>query len=111
MHYSKYHARKTSVDGICFDSRKEADYYCELKILKQAGVVASFELQVPFELIPKYKYKGKTVRAMKYIADFVVKYVDGHTEVVDVKGMRTDVYKIKKKMLLYAYPNIDFKEV
>lgn len=108
---SKYHARKTAIDGITFDSKKEADYYCELKMLKLAGVVASFERQVAFELQPKYKKDGKTVRAIRYLADFVVTYDDGHTEVVDVKGLRTDVYKLKRKILEYKYPDIRITEV
>lgn len=107
----KYHNKKVIIDGIAFDSKKEANYYCELKILKMAGKVKDFELQVPFELQPKFKYDGKTTRAIKYIADFVVKYADGHVEVVDVKGMRLDVYKLKRKLLLYKYPEIIFKEV
>ncbi len=107
----KYHSRKTIVDGITFDSKKEADYYCELKMQKMAGVVEDFELQPEYELQPKYRYKGKVVRAIKYKADFKVKYTDGHTEVVDVKGMRTREYRMKKKMLLYRYPDIDFLEV
>lgn len=58
-----------------------------------------------------FRYKGKMVRPIKYIADFLVKYSDGREEVVDVKGMRTDVYKLKKKLLLHQYPEIDFKEI
>lgn len=108
---SKYNAKKTVVDGITFDSKKEADYYCELKMLKMAGKVKEYELQVPFELLPSFKYKGKTIRGVKYTADFVVKYTDGHTEVVDVKGMRTEAYKLKKKLLLSKNPDINFVEV
>lgn len=68
-------------------------------------------MQVPFTLLDGYKRKGKAVRGIKYYADFVVTYVDGHKEVVDVKGVRTDVYKLKKKLLLAKYPEIDFREV
>lgn len=110
-YYNKYHNRKTVVDGITFDSKKESDYYCQLKMLKMAGEIDDFELQVPFELQPKYKRDGRIIKAINYIADFVVIYKDGHKEVVDVKGTLTDVYKIKKKMLLYKYKDIIFKEV
>lgn len=99
------------MDGITFDSRKEANYYCELKMLKQAGEVLEIELQVPYELQPKYWYKGKAIRAIKYVADFRVTYADGHIEVIDTKGVRTEAYKIKKRLLLYQYPGIDFREV
>lgn len=108
---SKYNAKKTTVDGITFDSKKEADYYCELLIMKMAGEVISFEMQVPYELQPKYQRNGKTFRAIKYIADFVVTYADGHVEVVDVKGVRTKEYRLKRKMLEYKYPNILFREI
>lgn len=108
---NKYHAIKTTVDGITFDSRKEANYYCELKMLKQAGEVLEIELQVPYELQPKYWYKGKAIRAITYVADFMVTYADGRIEVIDTKGVRTEAYKIKKRLLLYQYPGIDFREV
>lgn len=108
---SKYNSIKATIDGITFDSRKEANYYCELKMLRMAGVVKDFDMQVPFTLLDGYKRKGKAVRGIKYYADFVVTYVDGHKEVVDVKGVRTDVYKLKKKLLLAKYPEIDFREV
>lgn len=107
----KYHNKKVEIDGIVFDSKKEANYYCELKILKMAGKVKDFELQVPFELQPKFKYEGKTIRAIKYVADFVVKYPDGLKVVVDTKGFRTKDYLLKRKMLLYKYPGILFEEV
>ena len=111
MVYSKYRAKKTVVDGITFDSQREGDYYCELKMLRMAGEVIDFERQVTVELQPKFKHSGKTERAIKYIADFVVKYKDGRTVVVDVKGDKTDVYRIKRKMLLYKHPDMIFEEV
>lgn len=93
---SKYHNKKTTVDGITFDSRREADRYCELKLLLMAGLISDLKLQVPFELVPKSS-KG---RAIKYIADFV--YTDnktGETVIEDVKGIKTAVYKLKKRLM------------
>lgn len=107
----KYHNRKVECDGIVFDSIKEKNYYCELKVLRMAGEVIEFERQVTFELQPKFKHVGKTERAIKYIADFVVKYKDGRTVVVDTKGFKTKEYLLKRKMLLYKYPGILFEEV
>ncbi len=107
----KYNNRKVTIDGITFDSAKEGDYYCQLKMLRMAGQIKDFERQVPYELQPKFKHEGKTIRAIKYIADFVVIYPDGSEEVIDVKGEPTDVYLLKRKMLLYHYPDINFKEV
>lgn len=106
----KYHAKKKEIDGLLFDSKKEADFYCELKMRKMVGEIKGFELQVPFELQPSFKHNGKTVRNIKYIADFVITYPDGKQVVVDVKGFKTDIYRLKKKLLLYRYPEISFEE-
>lgn len=107
----KYHNKKVECNGIIFNSIKEKNYYCELKVLLMAGEVIEFERQVTFELQPKFKHAGKTERAIKYIADFVVKYKDGRTVVVDVKGFRTKEYLLKRKMLLYKHPDMIFEEV
>lgn len=109
---SKYNNKITYYDGIRFDSKAEMQHYCELELLKKAGVVKDIQRQVSFQLQPGYTGKdGKKVKAITYKADFVVTYSDGHKEVIDVKGHLTEVYKLKKKMLLYIYPDIDFKEV
>lgn len=102
---SKYHSRKTEVDGIIFDSRKEASRYCELRLLLRAGDISDLQLQVPFELVPKC---GKN-RAVKYIADFVYNEF-GTQRVEDCKGYRTKEYIIKKKLMLWRY-GIEIKEV
>ena len=107
----KYGNQPIKIDNINFDSQREANCYCELKMLKMAGEIADIELQVPFELIPKFNYKGKTIRAVKYIADFLVTYTDGHKQIIEVKGFKTKDYIIKKKLLLSQHPDIDFKEV
>ena len=85
---SKYRANKVSVDGHTFDSQKEADYYCELKIKLQAKEINGFCLQPTFILAPGLKYK----------ADFIVFHIDNSTEVVDVKGFKTKEYIAKKKV-------------
>ena len=108
---NKYNASKTIVDGITFDSMKEAEYYCELKLRVMAGEVTKFDTQVVFVLQEKYRRQGKTVRAIKYIADFRVYYPDGRIEIVDVKGVRTRTYRDKIKMLLKKYPDMCFSEV
>lgn len=100
---NKYNARKTKIDGITFDSKREASRYSELKLLEKAGEIKDLKLQVPFELQPKYRRRnGQIVRAIKYVADFV--YTDTKTDeqvIEDVKGMRTEVYKLKKKLFEY----------
>lgn len=109
---SKYLNIKTTIDGIRFDSKKEANYYAQLKLLKLAGEVVNIEMQVKYELQPKFTDEaGNKHRPINYIADFVVTYKDGHVEVVDVKGMKTKDYLIKAKLLRYKYPELIFKEV
>ena len=108
---SKYRSRKVSVDDITFDSAKEARRYGELKLLERAGIISGLRLQVPYLLIPSQTdCRGKVVEhAVRYIADFV--YQENGKEIVeDVKGMRTDVYKLKRKLMLYVH-GITVKEV
>lgn len=101
---SKYHAKKTVVDGIVFDSKKEAKRYGELKLMERAGVICDLQRQVKFELQPAFYFDGKTYRAINYIADFVYYKVKTGEEIVeDCKGFRTDVYKLKAKMFAYKF--------
>lgn len=100
----KYHNKKTEIDGIVFDSRKEAARWAELRIMEKAGLISDLRRQVPFELIPNLKDgSGKVIeRAVKYIADFC--YIqDGETVVEDVKGLRTREYVLKRKLMLYFH--------
>lgn len=108
---NKYHNKKVIVDDIKFDSKKEAKRYNELKLLEKAGLIKNLQRQVKYELQPSFKYNGKTIRAINYIADFVYKK-NGELIVEDVKSEATrkdKVYTIKKKMLLYIF-NIEIQE-
>lgn len=107
----KYGNKITEVNGLAFDSQKEAAYYEDLLWQQRTGAVKSIELQPEFVLQPAYEVAGKKIRPIIYRADFKVTEADGHIYYVDTKGMRTQVYLIKKKMLLYKYPDIDFREV
>lgn len=107
---SKYGAKKVEIDGIKFDSRRESERYIILKHLQQIGVIKDLQLQVPFELQPKYVIDGKTIRAIKYVADFVYKDKLGNTVVEDSKGYRTKEYLLKKKMFEYKF-NLKIMEV
>lgn len=107
---SKYRNEKTKIDGILFSSKKEAARYYELKQLASTGVITGLELQPRFVLQESFTHNGKKYRKIEYVADFV--YSDGDTVIVeDTKGFRTEVYKIKKKLLLFKYPLIDFREI
>ena len=102
MVLNKYHNTKIIIDGIKFDSKKEGNRYKELKLLEKAGIIDNLKLQVPFEVQPSFKYKNKTISAITYIADFV--YFDNEKNkmiIEDTKGMKTEVYKLKRKMMMY----------
>ena len=108
---NKYNAKRTTIDGITFASKFEAEYYSELLLRQKAGEIKSFTCQKVFVLQDGFRYEGKRYSAIKYYADFVVTYPDGREEVIDTKGHKTQLYNIKKKLLLAKYPDIKFKEV
>lgn len=103
---SKYHSQKIVVDGITFDSKDEAKYYEYLKLMKAKGKIQNFELQPEYELIPKFKKHGKTYRKMTYTPDFLIYYLDGSTELIDVKGFSTQQGELRKKLFDYKYPDV-----
>lgn len=101
---SKYHNRKAVVDGITFDSITEAEYYIGLKLLLRDGAIKDIEIHPKFLLQPAYVKNGKKIRPIYYEADFAYfDIVAGKNVVVDVKGCKTDVYKLKKKLFEYRY--------
>ena len=106
----KYGNRKTTVFGITFDSKREAERYLVLRSMEKRCEIYGLRLQVPFELIPDTVVEGEKIRKVVYIADFVYKTPDGKTVVEDAKGMRTDVYKIKKKLMAMVF-GVLIKEV
>lgn len=113
MAVHKYHAKKTVVGGITFDSKKEAERYKELKALQLVGKIERLELQPRFTLMDGFRYEGKAVRKIEYVADFLYRDLSTLELVVeDVKGVKTDVYKLKKKLFLKHYGNeYKFREV
>lgn len=110
---NKYNAKKTVVDDIEFDSMKEAERYRELKLLEKGKEIRNLVLQPRFLLQEKFKDKqGKTHRKIEYVADFMYVDKENNKIVEDVKGVLTDVYKIKKKIFLKIYDEqYDFKEI
>lgn len=127
---NKYNARKAVIDGIIFDSSKEAKRYRALKEKAEKGQITSLQRQVKFALIPAQyeesnevftkgprkgqKKPGKLLeRECAYIADFV--YIENGQQVVeDTKGCKAGaayaIYKIKRKLMLYKY-GIKIKEI
>lgn len=110
---NKYNARKAIVDGITFDSKREAARYKELKLLERCGKIDCLDLQPRFVLQESFKHDGKTIRKIEYVADF--EYFDIAIRkwvVEDVKGMKTDVYRLKRKLFLARYgKDVEFREV
>lgn len=123
----KYAHIKTEIDGIMFDSKMEADFYIYLKALKEEGSVLHFETQPEYVLQEKFiifegvtyegthplfnklkrKHNLSTVAAIKYRSDFLVTFSDGDQVVIDVKGVETPEFKIKKKLFMYKYPELE----
>ena len=115
---SKYHSRKITRDGMTFDSVKEYKRFCELSLLERAGAITDLQRQVKFELIPAQyesypRVSEKTGKRLKdgmrrveqsvdYYADFVY-WENGKKVVEDAKGMKTDKYIIKRKLMLYIH--------
>ena len=96
---NKYGARKLkAADGQVFDSVKEFHRWGCLRVLERAGEITDLKRQVKFELIPKQNGE----RSCSYIADFTY-YMDGKLVVEDCKGFKTDVYKLKKKLMLWVH--------
>lgn len=132
---SKYHAKKTIIDEISFDSHAEAKYYLYLKTLKKAGEITNIEFQPVFELQPGYwkcckhvitdkvfmkvrkqicPFCGKKIpktQAITYTADFRVTYADGRIEIIDVKGMVTRAFEKTRKEFEFKYPELTLKIV
>ena len=99
----KYGNKKAEANGLMFDSKKEARFFLQLQ---QDPSVVSIKTQVRYELIPKQDGE----RACSYVADFVVEYQSGEVVVYDVKGMKTAVYVVKRKLMLWVH-GITIQEV
>ena len=111
---NKYNARKTVMCGHEFDSKREAEIYLELLADKQAGKIMRIAFQPSYTLLAGFRdNQGNKQRAITYTADFFVTYADGRHEVIEVKGVRTRDYLLRKKLFLYAMRETDilFREV
>jgi len=114
---NKYHAKKTIVDNITFDSKKEAGRYGELRILERAGEITDLVCQPVYVLQEGFIYRGRKIQPITYRADF--SYSEKHTVfldkwidvVEDVKGVQTQLFKVKAKMFKRIYPEIEFRIV
>lgn len=107
---SKYKNNKITYRGETFDSKKEFEYYLILKDREKRGEITDLKRQVPIEIQPAFvDRQGNKIREITYKADFYYYDIKGRDHVVDVKGYKTEVYKLKKKLL--AYMGIIIEEV
>lgn len=99
--FNKYHNKRTDYNGRMYDSKKEANHAAQLDMQR----LASDPAQKVLKVVPQYRMNllvnGKKVGA--YVADFLVSFADGHKEIQDVKGVKTPIYKLKKKMVEAQY--------
>lgn len=107
---SKYRAKKTEIDGIKFDSKKEAKRYIALRELEKQGNIEKLMLQPRFLLQEGFRKNGKVYRKIEYVADFMYEQ-DGKLIIEDVKGIKTDVYKLKQKLFEKRYQDLTIKEI
>ena len=109
---NKFHAKKVTIDGIEFDSKRESQYYLLYKDMLNRGEIVNLELQPRFTLIPAYTNNaGKKVRPCHYTADFLLTYPDGRQTVVEVKGFKTSDYMLRRKLFEWQYREYAFEEV
>lgn len=109
---NKYGAQKVVVNGQKYDSKKEAKRGFDLQMLERAGKIVDLRFQVPFLLQEGFRRNGKAERAIVYVADAVY-FENGKMVVEDTKSDMTrklPVYRMKRKMLLFKYPDIEFRE-
>lgn len=79
--------------------------------LEESGDVVYYELQKPYELQPKFEHDNRTVKSITYVADFFIRYKDGHEEVIDTKGCPDQTAILKRKMFWYVYPDVTYRWV
>lgn len=105
---NKYRNKKIQVDMYVFDSIRESQRYKELKLLERAGEIKELKLQPRFLLQDSFRKNGRTYRKIEYVADF--QYIEnGKTIVEDVKGIQTDVFKLKHKIFEKVYPDLELR--
>ena len=108
--HNKYNAKATEIDGIRFDSQAEARRYVALKNMERAGEIVGLKIHPRYILQSPFIRDGRREREITYEGDF--SYIkDNRLVVEDVKGLKTDLYKVKRKMFMYRYPDIKFIEV
>ncbi|GLY10356.1 DUF1064 domain-containing protein [Pseudobacillus badius] len=101
----KYGNKKVERDGHVFDSLAEAKYYDQLKWLQANNQILFFRIQPRYLLQEAFEKNGVAHRKIEYVADFEVHKKDGSIEVIDIKGVETEAFKIKRKLFEFKYPH------
>ena len=109
---NKFNAQRADAFGIVFDSQKERDYFLFLKGEEQKGKIKKIQLQPNYELLPaqlveQANGRKKQYAPITYTPDFFVEWKDGRKEIIEVKGFKTEPYRMRKKMLLYLLRDRD----
>ncbi|UXC34799.1 DUF1064 domain-containing protein [Cupriavidus gilardii] len=107
---SKYRNTRVSLNGMKFDSRREMERYFHLRQMERAGLISGLRRQVVYELAPGVVIQGRKRPALRYVADFVYRDGEGREITEDVKGVVTDVYRVKRH-LMKSIHGVDIKEV
>jgi len=111
---TKYNAKKTTIDGITFASRLEADRYVQLKMLEQAGQISSLVLQPEFQILRGFinPATGEKVKSKFYVGDFqYIDELDNKIVVEDTKGMETAEFRLKWSLVKSQYPQFEFRKL
>lgn len=98
----KYHNKKIKTEDGTFDSKFEYEEWCRLKLLERGGIISNLMRQVPYILISTIRTTAGTLKQITYYADFVYEE-NGIVCMVDTKGFETEIYKIKKRLLINQY--------
>lgn len=111
---TKYHAQKTTVDGITFDSRLEGERFQQLRLLEKADEITALVLQPEFQILRGFVNPdtGEKTRSRFYVGDF--QYIDNATNkmvVEDTKGMETAEFRLKWDLVKSLYPQYEFRKV
>lgn len=114
MERSKFNVEKDkegrTYNGIVFDSRLEMNFYKDIVLPGvESGDIKHYELQKTYILQEGFCKDGRKILPITYVADFYIEYADGHTEVIDTKGMPDSVAKLKRKLFWYIYPDVEYK--
>lgn len=112
--YKVSHKDDRTVNGIVFDSKQERVRYSELLLMQKAGLITQLELQKEFVLQEAFVYRGEKIQDIAYLADFYyfdTKLKNWTIEEWKVEATRTKDYRIKRKLLLYKYPKVYFREM